>query len=359
MSNLNLEERCKLREILTSYFIEREKPGLYLKSLINICQIQIDKAAVDYNLSVEELVTNFYSLILDNQENLLSFLQVFKSRLTSDPDAKLTIEGYVQKLKRSLTSKTSTINQLLEQERAETDEKQSRFQTSLKIDNKKINNNMIVDYDLDKLVSEFKTALGYQGVFAFNVSGDYKILNDYIIERIFKELERKTQRPRPRTINITLSETYGTIESQIDNRLKDDNINQITGLLVDTHPLDVVLIIWNYTISKQKLNSMTDDFLQEIKTKCHGYLDNKSRCLIIIFANISIKQSINGCTRLNVPKSFKINELCQWFRGFLQQLQIQEAMINRYLRRLEIAQGHLLPTYNTLEEIIDELKQIN
>ncbi|NEP89250.1 MAG: hypothetical protein F6K18_21785 [Okeania sp. SIO2C2] len=308
---------------------------------------------------MEELVTNFYSLILDNQENLVSFLQVFQKKLNSDSDAILIIERYIEKLKRSPISKTYAINQLLEQKRAQTDKTQSSFQTFLKIDNNQINNNMIVDYDLDKLASKFKKTLDYQGIFAFNVSGDYKILNDYIIKRILQELKKKTQREYRMPINITLSEAYGSIESQIDSRLKFDNINQITDLLVHTHPLDVVLIIWNYSINKQKLNSITHNFLQEIETKYHGCLQNKSQCLIIIFANVSTKQSINGCTRLDVPKYFKINELCQWFRGFLQQLQIQEALIDEYLGRLKIAQGHLLPTYNTLEEIFDELKQIN
>ncbi|NEO53438.1 MAG: hypothetical protein F6K54_10300 [Okeania sp. SIO3B5] len=357
---LELEEKIELQKILTNYFNARQKPGEHLKSLVNISQIQIDEAVVDYNLPAKELVASFYGFILNNQENLVCFLKVFKGQLNSDSDAILTIEGYIKKLKRSPIKQSSDYSQRLSEKRAETDEKQLREQTSLKIDNNKINNNLIVDYDLDKLVYKFKKTLDYQGVFAFNVSGDYKILNDYIIKRILQELKEKTKREyRMPPISITLSEAYGSIESQIDNRLKDDNINQITDLLVDTHPLDVVLIIWNYTINKQKLNSITDNFLQEIKTKYHGYLDNKGRCLIIIFANVSIKQSINGCIRLNVPKSFKINELCQWFRGYLQQLQMQEAMINRYLRRLEIAQGYLLPTYNTLEEIIDELKQIN
>ena len=145
----------------------------------------------------------------------------------------------------------------------------------------------------------------------------------------------------------------------IDDHLKDDNINQITDLLAETDPLDVVLIIWNHNINKKKLNSMTDIFLSEIKTKCNCYLENKSRCLIIIFANVKIKQSIQGCINLSIPKSFQINELCDWFRGYLQNLQIQDDMINTCLRKLRNADGHLLSTYNTLEGIIDELRAIN
>ena len=129
--------------------------------------------------------------------------------------------------------------------------------------------------------------------------------------------------------------------------------------MAETDPLDVVLIIWNHNINKKNLNSMTDIFLSEIKTKCNCYLENKSRCLIIIFANVNIKQSIQGCINLSIPKSFQINELCDWFRGYLQKLQIQDDMINTCLRKLRNADGHLLSTYNTLEGIIDDLRTIN
>ena len=350
MSNLNLEEICKLEEILTSYFIALEKPGLYLKSLINTYQIQIDTATVDYNLPVEELVTNFYSLLLDNQVNLVSFLQVFQSKLKSDPDAKLTIEGYIKKLERSPIQKNPDYLQILDEERVQT------YATSTLV---KIDNNIIVNYDLDDLTSKFKNTLGYQGVFAFNVCGDYTILNNYIIKRILQELENKPlSRCYRKPIEIRLNNNE-SIELQIENylNLEFNSINKmtITDLCVDISPLDVVLIIWNYTIEQQKLNSMIDNFLQEIKTKCHPCLENKSQCLIIIFANVYMEQSINGCIPLVVPQYFDIRDLCQWFRYHLKKSQIQEDMINRCLRQLENAPGKLLPTYHILQDIIYRL----
>ena len=346
----NFEESMKLQEVLIDYFNARQKPGQHLKSLVNISQIQVDPAAIDYNLPVRELVTNFCDLILNKPEDLESFLICLQKKL--DSDEKLTIKGYIEKLKRSPIKPKPDYLQLIDKKKQPNDELPT---SKIPI---RINNDIIVQYDLEKLVSKFQKALGYQGVFAFSIGEDYVILKNYIIKRIIQELESKTQRKCRPPIDITLKPDQ-SIESQIDDYLKDDNIDQINDLLVNTYPLDVVLIIWNYKINKKNLNSMTDIFLSEIKTKCNRYLENKSRCLIIIFASFNRKQSIKGCINLSIPKSFQINELCVWFRGRLQNLQIQDDMINTCLRKLRNADGHLLATYSTIEGIIDELRAIN
>jgi hypothetical protein len=346
MSNLSIDERIKLEEISTGYFYKLEKPGQHLKSLVNISQIQVDPAAIDYNLPVRELVTNFCDLILNKPEDLESFLKYLQNKL--DSDEKLTIKGYIEKLKRSRIKQTPDHRSRMSKKRQQNHERPTS-KTDIRI-----NDNIIVKYDLDELVYKFRKALDYQGVFAFSLGEEYTILNNYIIKRILHELQEKTQRDYW-SREIRLSRNL----KSIDDDLKNNNINQITDLLAETDPLDVVLIIWNYNINKKKLNSMTDIFLSEIKTKCNCYLENKSRCLIIIFANVNIKQSIQGCINLSIPKSFQINELCDWFRGYLQNLQIQDDMINTCLRKLRNADGHLLSTYNTLEGIIDELRTIN
>ena len=41
-----------LLQVLIDYFSHREKPGQYLKSLIEISDIKIDIATIDYNLPV-------------------------------------------------------------------------------------------------------------------------------------------------------------------------------------------------------------------------------------------------------------------------------------------------------------------
>ena len=75
MLNLSIDEKIQLEEILTGYFYKLEKPGQHLKSLVNISQIQVDPAAIDYNLPVKELVTNFLALILNKPKDVESFLK--------------------------------------------------------------------------------------------------------------------------------------------------------------------------------------------------------------------------------------------------------------------------------------------
>ena len=362
MSNLSIDEKIQLEEILTDYFNGLEKPSENLKALINISEVQIDIKTIDYNLPVKELVTNFYGLILKKPEDLESFLQYLQNKL--DSDERLTIKGYIEKLKRSPTKKPADFSQLISEKRQQNHERLTS-KTPITIDD-----DIIVKYDLDELVYKFRKALDYQGVFAFNIREDYKILKNYIIERILQELEEKTQREYRRPpIDIILNPDQ-SIES-IDNYLQIyKDINKITDLLIDIFPLDVVLIIWTYNImDKHKLNSMIDNFLQQIKTKCDSFLENKSQCLIILFANvnaksymqesISMEKSINDCITLDLPQKFDINKLCQWFRGLLQQSNTPEHEINMYLERLKSAPYDLLPIYNTLEGIIDELRTIN
>ena len=364
MSNLSIDEKIKLEEILTNYFNRLEKPSEGLKAMINISEVQIDITTIDYNLPVKELVPNFLSLILKKPEDLESFLKYLQNKL--DSEEKLTIKGYIEKLKRSRIKQTPDHRSRMSKKRQQNHEIPTS-KTGIRIDD-----NIIVKYDLDELVYKFTTALGYQGVFAFNLREDYTILKNYIIERILQELEEKTQREYRRPpIDIILNQDQ-SIES-IDNYLKIYNINKITDLLSDIHPLDVVLIIWTYyIIDKHKLNSMIDNLLQQIKTKCDCLLENKSQCLIILFANvinvnansymqesISMEKSINDCITLDLPQKFDINKLCQWFRGLLQQSNTPEHEINMYLERLKSAPYDLLPIYNTLEGIIDELRAIN
>ena len=94
----------------------------------------------------------------------------------------------------------------------------------------RINNDIIVKYDLDELVYKFRKALDYQGVFAFSLGEEYTILKNYIIERIIHELQEKTQRNYPHLIDIRLSPNL----KSIDDNLKDDIINQITDFLAET-----------------------------------------------------------------------------------------------------------------------------
>ena len=95
MSNLSIDEKIKLEEILTDYFNGLEKPSEGLKAMINISEVQIDITAIDYNLPVRELSPNFYPEIFKSRENSLSFLRVFRSHLLKDSDEQLFVNKII------------------------------------------------------------------------------------------------------------------------------------------------------------------------------------------------------------------------------------------------------------------------
>jgi hypothetical protein len=353
MRRLTLLESLEIQEIFIQYFERREKPGEHLKALIKISQIQIDIAEQYFTINVRELIPDFYSKIIDEQQNLWLFLQVFESQLYQDSEERLKVKEYLEKLERShplkSTSKQTKINQLLEQERQVTPSHNSNTQQPIKIDN-----TIIVNYDLHELKSEFR--LGYEGIFAFTIVGDDTILRNYIIKRILKELDKEERAYRP-PIDIILSDTYGTIEEQIDSYLQNRNIcDKIADLLNDNQYLDTLLIIWNYNLSQDKLSSIAHHFLNRIHQECCQYLENKSKCLIIILANVSTPCQLNGYTPLTVPQRFEIDDLSQWFYRCLIKHQIEEIVIEQKISRLKAHQGHLTATYRMLEQIITELQ---
>lgn len=358
MSPLTLGEIIKIQKITIEYFEKREKPGEHLKSLIKISQIQIDIAEVYFTINVSELITNFYGLIIDKHQDLLNFLELFESKLaeklSENSDERLKIQEYIQKLERAHLKKTSSqrsyIDQLLDNERQTTSSQIFNDQQSIKIDN-----TIFINYDLDTLKSEF--LLGYGGIFAFTIVGEDTILRHYIIKRILKELDKAERDYRP-PIEIILSDTYGTIEEQIESYLKSFNIcSKIGDLLNDNQYFDNLLIIWNYRIDQDKLSSIAHSFLDQIKQEYSKSLKNKSRCLIIILANLSTPCTLNGYIPLTVPQKFEIDDLSQWFRRCLIKHQIEERIIEQYLMRLQAQQGHLTATYRIVEQIITELQR--
>ncbi|NEO53439.1 MAG: 5'-methylthioadenosine/S-adenosylhomocysteine nucleosidase [Okeania sp. SIO3B5] len=94
----DFEERMKLQQILIDYFNARQKPGEHLKSLVNISQIQIDTAAIDYNLPVRELIPNFYPEILKSRDDFLLFLKIFQSHLLKGSDEQLFVNQIIARM---------------------------------------------------------------------------------------------------------------------------------------------------------------------------------------------------------------------------------------------------------------------
>ncbi|MBW4512104.1 MAG: hypothetical protein KME64_37245 [Scytonematopsis contorta HA4267-MV1] len=69
----------------------------------------------------------------------------------------------------------------------------------------KLDSDMIINFDLRDMIIKFQGKFKQtSGVFAFSVDGDYTILQQYIIERIKRELKHITKRPNENDNRIKL-----------------------------------------------------------------------------------------------------------------------------------------------------------
>lgn len=342
----------QIYRILIDYFNKREKAGQHLKSLIQISEIQLDIGSTDYNLPVNELVPIFYGQIHKSKNYSVSFFKVLILHLDPYSDEILIIEKYIEqieKLERDSIRKKD-INNLLQKTRGNSSEQSLSTQQQIKIEN-----DLIVNYDLDEFVFTFKRALKQEGIIAFNIFGDDTILRSYIIKRIKKELQ-KVQREYY-LLDHFLYENK-TIEEQINIELKNRySCDNIADFLNNNQYLDTVFIIRNYSLNKNKLELMANNFLKEIKVKYSCCLDNQCKCLIVLFVNVSHQYNLDGYVPLNFPQKFEIDDLSKWFKRYLIRHQIQEQIIDQYLYQLKVHQGHLIRTYHAFNRIICQLQE--
>ncbi len=222
----------------------------------------------------------------------------------------------------------------------------------------KIDKDVIVSYDLDSQMAKFRERLGYEGAFSFAISGNMTILEQYIIERMMRELRSKTGRPCIRfSVRVYPDDLLPGI-SAIERKLVASQICDSLPRWFDDNPdVDIVLIVWNYEIPPVAMKLVASSFWEAIKSQVMPCLRNQSRCFVVIWANIgNRKYIIEQSTIISAPAKFAVSELEQWFRGQLRQLGIEENVIQQYLLRLKNQHGHLIGTFQEMQGIIHELQ---
>ncbi|MGK7871793.1 MAG: hypothetical protein AB4426_00220 [Xenococcaceae cyanobacterium] len=220
---------------------------------------------------------------------------------------------------------------------------------------RKVDRGVIMNYDLDALMAKFRQGVGYEGAFVFAVGGDYTILEQYIIERIRRELRQKTGRQNER-LEIRLYRdsilTSKDIEHKFLTRYKFDCFTDLFN--AQWNP-DIVLIIWNHDIPAKIMKSLAQSFWTDINSCVKPFLIDQSRCFVIVWANVG-KRPLTGFTALPTPKQFDLSELLSWFRGQLRMEGIGEDCIEHCLNRLKSQCGHVLGTFQEMNQIIHDLK---
>lgn len=220
----------------------------------------------------------------------------------------------------------------------------------------KVDRTIIVNYDLEQQMSRFRTQVQYQGAFVFTVGGNVTILEEYIIERIKQELKQKTERQtEPHTIKL-YQQSILTSKDIEQNFIKQKQLERFTDLF-NEHNTDILLIVWNYDIPPKRIKPLAKSFWEEITTPILPLLKKQNRCFIMVWANVG-KSPLNGCdfTVLPTPDKFEMCELLPWFHNQLKIKGVGEDSIEHYLNRLKNQCGHLLGTYQEINQIIRELK---
>lgn len=253
--------------------------------------------------------------------------------------------------RQSRTEHATHITDLLAQARASAVEQPTPAAPSRKIDR-----NLIVNFDLETLVSELYRGLAYEGVFAFAVGGPYLILENYVVARIREELRRKMQRPY-RALDVQLYQGdiaagLRAIEHKLAQRYRCERLCDLFG---DRALEDIMLVVWNYDVPPNDMRQVAQAFWNAATAQVLPRLQNHSRCFVVVWANVGFAP-LEDFMVLPTPQSFDPNQLKAWFRGRLQQLALEQSVIDHYLVRLENQQGHLIGTFQEMTHILNELQ---
>lgn len=342
----------------------------YLESLMSNCNIE-NQLNVNYSCPPKEFVEIFWAQATnqyyydgsDKEIILIRFLKYFKYKFKETTDEREFITKLIAKYNQTIENSEfqpmhTNYNDLLARARQEQPQELPNSQPA------KIDKEIIVGYDLESLAHEFTHRVGYEGTFAFTISGHDTILKDYIIERILRDLKHNTKRPyNKREVRLYANDilTGGeVIESKF--KICHECQNIVDWFCTEAY-LDIVLVVWLYDIpekNREDMEAVAMNFFEKSRIELNPFIKQKSRCFVILFANVGFEHYISGLTNITIPKEFDTTSLSQWFRGYLQNnLKIEDDVINRYLVRLQSQHGHLIGTYQELQRIISELQRGN
>ena len=252
--------------------------------------------------------------------------------------------------------KRSSLVQLFERERNRQERNALFTQQPVKIDK-----DIIVSYDLDTQMREFSKRLNFGGVYAFAISGQSNVLRDYIIERMCKELKNKMGRNH-RKIDISLLREDAIEDKQYLMQQKiifKYGYNTIIDLFKEDPSMDIVLTVWNHFFPLETTREVAEFFWSYVATYIAPFLDITGQCFVVVLANVGEKmiiEQLDHFTLLPIPERFDIGHLTQWMSGWLKGRGVRSSDVESCINRLRDNHGHFLPTYQEIENIINDLK---
>lgn len=366
MSRLSFREINHLQIIVKDHCSSLDKPGVYLRSVINISKTQLDIERINFNAPIKELMEIFFDELLKGQESLLQFLEYFQYKLDEKSDDYSDIKSYIDKIKRPVISSSyKKIN--IDQSNLDirTLYNSEKSNNTIKKEIRKIN---IVNYNLESLRISLIRELKLKKVCIFEITGHDVVLKNYVLKRILNDFKEKTNRGYHPPIEIIYSNYSSSLQHTIERKLKDNRgCNNLLQLVDRNKDLDTVLVIWNHAWGKDNFKSEATNFFEKAKADCNSYLSDNRRCLLIILANVDYNDkhcynNIYGCTPLEMPRKFLLYEedegtgILEWFENELDRCGLENNEIEKYIRCLKEYAGDI---YLTFQEIHSIIKQIS
>ncbi len=363
MSFLTFEENIQLQKILRHNKLLQTHDAQYSIALLENCGLETFCTKIQFDKPSDFFVPILYSelskvnVIVGNSDRLA--LIVFLEYLIQiDNEIKVDEKYFIEKVinkwekqnyKPSIQQqKKDKIGSLLSQVRREYSGI-PQVETPIKVDQ-----NIIINFDLKKIILRFREKITYEGAFAFSVGGESLLLEKYIIERIRRELKGYTKNEN-NIFDIKLYKNnvskHEDIERQFLYRNKYQSLADVFNSEVNT---DIIVIVWNYEIPLKTMNLWGKRSWAEMKTRILKLVEKKSRCCVFIWANVN-KSPSEVFTILPIEK-FELHELETWFRPKLRQVGVAEEKINYYLGRLKEPDGHFAATYSEMNRMIQDLQ---
>ncbi len=368
MQFLTYQEIIQVQKILINNTVLRTSDADFLSALLTNCGLEkycslipLGKPSLRFVPILYRELSAIHIPVDESQRlGLIVFLEyIIQIDINFSSEEKSFINHVIKKWEQQQTSSTqksqrNQIANLLAQGRKESPTV-APVQQPIKVDR-----GVIINYDLEAQMAKFRQQVGYEGAFVFAVGGHDTILEQYIIERLRRELRQKTGRQNER-LEIRLYRksilTSTDIEREFLNKYKFEYFTDLFNAQCNT---DIVLIIWNYDIPDKFMKSLAEAFWADITFSVSPCLKNQSRCFVIVWANVGKRPltGLTGFTALPSPKKFELCDLLPWFRSQLRMEGIEENLIESYLERLEkqCGDGDLIGTYQEINQIVQELQ---
>lgn len=365
---LTYPESCELQKLLINNTVLRTSDANFLGALLTNCGlgdfcslIPLDKPPLQFVIILYQKLSEIHIPVDESQKlGLIIFLEyISQINIISSLEEKNFINHVItkweqqQKISPQKTQRNQIAN-LLAQGRKESPTL-APVQQPIKIDR-----SIIINYDLEAQMAKFRQQVGYEGAFVFAIGGHDTILEQYIIERLRRELRQKTERQNERLEIRLYRKSILTSKDIAREFLTKYKFEYFTDLFNAQCNTDIVLIIWNYDIPAKSMKLLAETFWIDISSSVLPCLKNQSRCFVIIWANVGKLPltGLTGFTALASPKKFELCDLLPWFRSQLRKEGIDEKLIENYLNRLEkqCGNGDLIGTYQEINQIVHELQ---